>query len=547
MEVEYRKNSNKELFSNLESVLEIKDLQNYIPLFTKFFNISETNYNSINLNTHYRLQNLINNENILTGFLVDDKEKVHKKNVFCKFSPLLDPIKYMIGKYDNNDPNLLKLPKFKHEITNNNKTNEPNNAAYIDGFFTYLTSKLLHNLNFIHGLDFYGSFIGLKQNLLINVEDDLEYLGNSDFFYKNLSILFNFKSTIHGDFFNSHTRNYKKRLTISDNISSINLSDITDFNHLNTLFVETPDQNNDSENPKLEFEMQIEKSVTEDSECSSRTSLTQKSGSTDDNDDNDDSSFGSIESDEEACVLIKSFPVHAICLEKCDSTLDQLIVENDISEEEWGSIVIQILFMLITYQKIFNLTHNDLHTNNIMYINTDKQFLYYKYNNKYYKVPTFGRIFKIIDFGRAIYKFQGNIICSDSFYPNGDAATQYNFGPFLNKNKPRLEPNYSFDLCRLGCALYDFFVEDDEDPETLTGIYSIIVNWCYDDKDRNILYKTNGKERYPDFKLYKMIARSVHKHTPINVISTPYFDRYIWSKKNKKQKIFNIDTLPTCT
>ena len=31
---------------------------------------------------------------------------------------------------------------------------------------------------------------------------------------------------------------------------------------------------------------------------------------------------------------------------------------------------------------------------------------------------------------------------------------------------------------------------------------------------KNILYKKNGDERYPDFKLYKMIARTVHNHTP---------------------------------
>ena len=34
-----------------------------------------------------------------------------------------------------------------------------------------------------------------------------------------------------------------------------------------------------------------------------------------------------------------------------------------------------------------------------MYQETDKQFIYYNYNNKYYKVPTFGKIYKIIDFG----------------------------------------------------------------------------------------------------------------------------------------------------
>ena len=67
--------------------------------------------------------------------------------------------------------------------------------------------------------------------------------------------------------------------------------------------------------------------------------------------------------------------------------------------------------ILITYQKLFNMTHNDLHTNNIMYINTDKKHLYYKINNKHYKVPTFGKIFKIIDFGRAIYTFRSNLLC----------------------------------------------------------------------------------------------------------------------------------------
>ena len=40
--------------------------------------------------------------------------------------------------------------------------------------------------------------------------------------------------------------------------------------------------------------------------------------------------------------------------------------------------------MLITYQKVFKMTHNDLHTNNIMYIETEKKFLIYKYNGKHF-------------------------------------------------------------------------------------------------------------------------------------------------------------------
>ena len=201
---------------------------------------------------------------------------------------------------------------------------------------------------------------------------------------------------------------------------------------------------------------------------------------------------------------------------------------------------------LIVYQKLFDFTHNDLHTNNIMYQKTEKKYLYYKYNNRHYRVPTYGKIYKIIDFGRAIYKFKGKLICSDSFHTKGDAATQYNCEPFFNKKKPRLEPNFSFDLCRLACSLFDYFIEElDEQKTTNDPIAKIITTWCTDDKGRNILYKTNGDERYPDFKLYKMIARTVHNHTPQTQVSHPIFGKFLIGKRKiKKAKILNIDTLP---
>ena len=60
------------------------------------------------------------------------------------------------------------------------------------------------------------------------------------------------------------------------------------------------------------------------------------------------------------------------------------------------------------------------------------------FNKIYYKVPTFGKIFKIIDFGRAIYKFNGQLMCSDSFHPRGDAASQYNCEPYLDDKKTKI-------------------------------------------------------------------------------------------------------------
>ena len=165
-------------------------------------------------------------------------------------------------------------------------------------------------------------------------------------------------------------------------------------------------------------------------------------------------------------------------------------------------------------------------------------------------MPTFGKIYKIIDFGRAIYTFKGNLICSDSYAADGDAYTQYNMAPYMNENKARIDPNYSFDLCRLGCSLFDYFIEDiDEIKELKSPIKKAMVEWVFDDANKNILYKNNGAERYPDFKLYKMIARTVNKHTPQNVIKKPVFEKYLFAKKkiNNQAAIFNIDTLPVMT
>jgi hypothetical protein len=184
-----------------------------------------------------------------------------------------------------------------------------------------------------------------------------------------------------------------------------------------------------------------------------------------------------------------------------------------------------------------------------MYVETDQELLYYKACGKFYKVPTYGRIFKIIDFGRAIYRFQGKTFCSDSFAPGGDAATQYNFEPFFNEKKPRLDPNYSFDLCRLGCSIYDFIldIEEEIDPEFIPDpLQALIINWVRDDNDKNVLYMKNGEERYPNFKLYKMIARTVHKHTPQKQLEYSYFNQFAFTPKNKKSiTVVNIDKIPS--
>jgi len=86
------------------------DIQNYIPIYRRFFDINETNYNGIQLNQKYYLQNIIehpsrimeNNSSLnhLETIIGDDAGNTINVPMFVKYSPLLDPIRYLSGKYE---------------------------------------------------------------------------------------------------------------------------------------------------------------------------------------------------------------------------------------------------------------------------------------------------------------------------------------------------------------------------------------------------------------------------------------------------------------
>ena len=183
-----------------------------------------------------------------------------------------------------------------------------------------------------------------------------------------------------------------------------------------------------------------------------------------------------------------------------------------------------------------------------MFVSTPKKYIYYKRNSQYYRVPTFGKIYKIIDFGRSIYSFKGKQFCSDSYASWGDAATLYNFGPFHDEKKPEVKPNKSFDLCRLGCSMFEYLNIGGLEPpkETDTSARAMMLRWVLDDNGKNMLFKKNGIERYPEFKLYKMIARKVHNHSPIEAIEDKSFSDFKTIRKNipKKPYLINLDNIP---
>jgi hypothetical protein len=666
-QIHYRKH--KYTPDRIESA-KLYDIQNYIPIYTRFFDINETNYNGIQLNQKYYLQNIIEhpthimgettrNDNLSTTSLNhletvigDDAGNTTNVPMFVKYSPLLDPIRYLSGKYEpltasasEVAPTITKMSLPKYNSTPENceeKMLNTNNSSYVDGFFSYLTSRTLHTHGIVHGLDYYGSYLCKQREFSTNVFDDIDYLADCSFFntYENqrftidysqfgddessmrdhkwlklrnklnpvlnkpISILeddvFDFEPTvIHSSSPSSSSLEAASLDVVEINVDSFeSRSEEQNQDVLETKIKNATNGNNMSESKRKDDD--DDGNDDSDSESESDTSQSNSSYTTiddddddhDDDDDDDDNhddedikntndrdddddddesnesddmtSYTDYSDDEQIIVKIKDFPIQAILLEKCVSTLDHIMMRDELTKEEWTSLLFQVIMTLVIYQKMFAFTHNDLHTNNIMFIETTEEFIYYLYNDQIYKVPTYGRIFKIIDFGRAIYKFRGELICSDSYHPKGDAATQYNFPPYYNPNKPTVEPNYSFDLCRFACALFDYFIYDLRKVEKLCKsdpIIKLVVKWTTDDKGRNVLYKSSGEERYPDFKLYKMISRSVHNHIPANEIHNPLFDEYkITYKKYKKHAalaakflkdgknthiMMNVDTLPS--
>ena len=655
------------------------NIQNYIPIYSRFFDMNEVNYNGIQLNQKYYLQNIIAHPGRIMGdaettdhdhdharslnhletIIADDNGNTNNIPIFVKYSPLLDPIRYLSGKYAAQQDKTRTLPKYNStQETCEDKMLNTNNSSYVDGFFSFLTSQALHTHGIVHGVDYYGSYLCKQREFSTNVFDDIDYLVGCSFFNNYENDMFTIDYSQFGDDDDlSSDINMNKMMKIrnkmkqmigptgensyfkpdekySDSKNRIHILDSTAETDPDVRTIEPCDVTPavaecipmDTPMEVVEFnlsEIENEISLTEgattkkqtrdfsdgsDSDTSqSNSSYTtisddddqvrdqvrdqvhdqdphQEGGSDDHGSDgsrsdgsrSDDSGSdgsrsdgsgsdsGSYDSsDEQIIVKIKDFPIQAILLEKCVNTLDHIMMTDELTKEEWQSILFQVIMTLIIYQKMFAFTHNDLHTNNVMFIETTEEFLYYFYEGQYYKVPTYGRIFKIIDFGRAIYRFRNELICSDSFHPKGDAATQYNFPPYYNPEKPTVEPNFSFDLCRFACALFDYFIYDLRKVDKLCKsdpIIKLVVKWTMDDKERNVLYKSSGEERYPDFKLYKMISRSVHNHVPSSEIHNPLFDEYkITMKKYKKHAalaakflkdgknthiFINVDTLP---
>ena len=98
--------------------------------------------------------------------------------------------------------------------------------------------------------------------------------------------------------------------------------------------------------------------------------------------------------------------------------------------------------------------HNDLHIQNVMGVVTKDEYIYYKLDTMYYKVPTFGYVMKIIDYGRSTFTLNGKQYMGDIFDEDGEAGGQYT--TTSSQTTKEITPHPGFDLARFACS----FVED---------------------------------------------------------------------------------------
>lgn len=559
------------------NAFHIQNLQHYNPIYSMFFEMNPTNYNGIALNHPNHFVDL-------KTVLEEGTSKKISKEIHIKYAPLLDPIHYLIGKYEKERSRLTILPTLtESESKGLPKIDSLYNSAYIDCFFSYLSSNLLHRYDFKNGIDFYGSYLGVQEKFKMDITDDYDYLLESEFFHSKNNILYELESSIElplDESIKGSSFSVKPKLHLGEVISE-NIDIEIDADILDEVQTQIEDLVQSAcileqeEVSALELiyekEKETEKEGEDDDSSEDSAENHSISGGEEEGEEEEEGDWSDIEdsqdggsSIEEPMIhaYIRDYPIQMICLEKGEGTLDALLEKEELEDAQIASALFQVVMSLAAFQKAYDFTHNDLHTNNIVYFSTEYTHIEYIFLEKTYKVPTYGRIYKIIDFGRSIYRLQDKVLGSDSFAPGGDANGQYNCEPFFNPKKPEIKTNPSFDLCRLGCSMYDFVFDGlDEDEirnsrKKWTEVQKTIARWCMDDKGKNILYTSSGEERYPNFKLYKMIARMVHAHTPENQMTFGLFSQYDVSKMNDKRKKkikpidrickMNIDVIPKC-
>jgi hypothetical protein len=447
------------------------------------------------------------------------------KKAFMKVTHLLDPIMWIRGRYSL--PKESGLPWFhKGWLRAWQKLQDPCNQAYVEAIAAYALGRLREEDASPHFNFFYGAFCARANKYCYNLSQDFSSYRHERWFWRG-----------------RQRRLFTLRI-LGENgeVQSLPEEVLRDFMEA----VDSEEEESGSENTLGAEELGADELVAEEE------------GSLHSADSMGDVSYAEEESEEEEeeeygiYAEIQDYPVMLTLTEINDGTMDELFEEPEKTgavpgtpewEMMWSAWLFQVVAALSCAQSVLGFTHNDLHTNNIVWSKTDQEFLYYKTRSgSYFRVPTFGKLFRLIDFGRAIFKINGQIFISDDFKPGNDAEGQYSFEPLCSRPKTIIPPNASFDLVRLAVSLIEgVFPTQPESAEngeilsdepglrvekTRSPLYNMLWKWMIDDDGANIFINADGSERFPDFDLYKHIAARCHNAIPSQQIHAPTFDAF---------------------
>lgn len=532
------------------------------------------------------------------GIVENIREKTTKTvPIWVKKMHIVEPLSVMDGTYIL--PEDGALPTFRNPWQASlRKINEPYNEAYTDAIFACLASRLVETGMSPHWCRFYGTYSGRTPEYQYNLTEDYHDIENESWFHNGMER--NAFAVMVNDPYNrdisaplQHTWKLldpsELKNTLPESPESLESYDSEESeshtdNHTETMdeildVIECKKNNADSGSDIMEditSSDNIESSGTVEI-SRPRLKLTRVSGS-----EHSQHTTSEEEDELEYRAIFKNFPVQITFLERCDGTLDELMDHEmnnsdnsdlcETKEERWAAWMFQIIAGLTVAQDTYDFVHNDLHTNNIMWCGTGETHIYYSIQgaaggDRFYRVPTYGRMMKIIDFGRATFRppsinpvveigkkntknkknknkkksgKSGRIWFPDAFAPGADAGGQYNYEPYYDSSIPKLAPNKSFDLSRLAVAMMDSLWEEtpkDKEPvkvlthepgriqnETISPLWNMMWLWLTDKGGKNILRTPKGEERYPYFDLYCAIARDIANAVPCQQITLPIFD-----------------------
>jgi hypothetical protein len=512
-------------YSNIQGLQEqaqkhwgLRRLQPFFPSIEKLFKMDVRLPHHYGIKTGVPIQTITGDSSVYAGGV---ETPVHLKKTM-----LYSAYRVMHGEYAGTG-----LPNVGDVAAEPLRIQSPYNAAYVGS----LASLVLSESACAHFPRVYGVFSGVAERHVLDISDDYEDLCDRPWFSQNI-----------GHFFELRLRKPEVPILQFSDILSEDID--LGATELEPIPPTPPPPTNptipanyDADDEEPDREESGDAESTDDCSTDYIFNIHSCSGdsSSDDDDDSDDESMGFSEPEEDepfAHAIFKDAPIQVTAMEKCEGTMYKLFKENTELYKRCAWMA-QVIFALTFAQRSFGFVHNDLHVMNVMYVPTDKEYFYYGLAGKTYRVPTYGKLIKIIDFDRATFSVklpkmkESKFFMSDQFHQEEEAGGQYNIAPFYNPKYPEVKPNPSFDLVRLATSMFwDCFPNGPSEEYTTNPLYTMFMQWLTLPDGRSILFKdvSTGdlSERYRGFQLYKAISRycrdTAVPRKQIEKFGTPY-------------------------